>query len=343
MWGKVRGHDRLALSFDRLVQRDRLAHAYLFCGPEGVGKKLFAQELGKAILCENRGEKLVACGKCPGCIQVEAGSHPDYVTVGRPEDKNDLPIDTIREVCQGFGLKPARGRGRIAVINDADDLNEESSNCFLKTLEEPPPRSLLILVGAAPDQQLATIRSRCQVVTFPPLADEDVRAILLEHEIKEPAELDRLVRFGHGSPGRALALADESLWEFRRQFLAGLSQKGFDVIAQMKTWAEFIEIAGKEASLQRRRASLMIGLVIEFFRQVLIQHSGADGTGFAAEDFEAAERLAQIVSVEATLNVLDRLLLAAQHIQRNVGITLTIEAMLDALSQQLLGTAAKKS
>jgi DNA polymerase-3 subunit delta' len=343
MWGKVRGHDRLAMSFDRLVQRDRLAHAYLFCGPEGVGKKLFAQELGKALLCENRGGQLAACGNCPGCVQVEAGSHPDYVSVGRPEDKNELPINTIREVCQGFGLKAARGRGRVAVINDADDLNEESSNCFLKTLEEPPPQSLLILVGASPDQQLATIRSRCQVVNFHPLSDDDVRAILLEHAVKDPATLERLVKFGHGSPGRALALADEALWEFRRQFLAGLSQRGFDVVGQMKTWAEFIEGAGKESSLQRRRASLMIGLVIEFFRQVMTLQSGADATDFAAEDYAAAQRVAQLVSVDVALILLDRLLLAAQQIDRNVGITLTVEAMLDALSHHLLGTIAKKS
>src|SRR5260370_953964 len=169
MWGKIVGHDRLARAFESLVNRDRLAHAYLFCGPAGVGKRMFAVELGKALLCERVDKKLAACGKCPSCLQVAAGSHPDFVISGRPEESNEVPIETIRELCQGFGLKSARGRGRIAILDDADDLNDASANCFLKTLEEPPPRSLLLLIGTSADRQLPTIRSRCQIVTFAPL------------------------------------------------------------------------------------------------------------------------------------------------------------------------------
>jgi DNA polymerase-3 subunit delta' len=335
MWGKVRGHDRWAQIFDRLVQRNRLAHAYLFCGPAGIGKRMFAEELGKALLCEKRGEKLASCGTCPACLQVAARSHPDFVEVGRPEEKSELPIDIVREICQGYGLKSARGKGRIAIIDDADDLNEESSNCFLKTLEEPPPRSLLILVGESPDQQLATIRSRCQIVNFLPLADEEVRAILTEHDIKEPALLDRLVTFGHGSPGRALALSDESLWEFRRQFLDSLTKPHFNAVGQMRAWASFIGEAGKEPVLHRRRASLMIDLVIEFFRHVLAVQSGTAGSKFAAEDRNLARHVGLAIDVEATLAILDRLLLAAQHIERNVSVGLATEALLDAVSQQL--------
>ncbi len=335
MWGRVRGHDRWADTFDRLVQRNRLAHAYLFCGPAGIGKRLFAEELGKAILCEKRGEKLAACGACPACLQVAARSHPDFVEVGRPEEKSELPIETVREICQGFGLKSARGKGRIAVIKDADDLNEESSNCFLKTLEEPPPRSLLILVGESPDQQLATIRSRCQVVNFLPLPDVDVRTILTEHEITEPATLDRLVMFGQGSPGRALALSDEALWEFRRQFLDSLARPPFDAVGQMRAWTAFIEEAGKEPILHRRRARLMIDLVLEFFRHVLAVQSGTVESRFSVEENTLAFEVGQAIDMDATLAILDRLLLAAQHIERNVSVGLATEALLDGLSQRL--------
>ena len=334
MWGKILGHDRLVQSFERLVQRDRLAHAYLFCGPEGVGKRLFATELGKALLCERAGAKLEACDQCSSCVQVAAGSHPDFIVVGRPEDKNVLPIETIRELCQGFGLKSARGRGRVAVLDDADDLNDEAANCFLKTLEEPPPRALFMLIGSSADFQLPTIRSRCQIVSFAPLTDDQMHCVLQVKGVTYPPMLDRLIRFGHGSPGQALALADEALWEFRRQFLACLDHRDFDAVAQTRAWTEFIEEAGKESAAQRRRVSMLLGLVIEFFRQVLlVDDSTTDG-----DESALALRLGNRLPAETTLAILERLLLAALQIERFVSVSLVVEALLDALSHHLRGS-----
>ena len=95
------------------MRRGRLAHAYLFAGPAGVGKHLFAQELARALLCENPpGERLEACDCCAACAQVGAGSHPDLFRVGRPEDSQDLPIEAMRELTRNLSLKPARGRGK---------------------------------------------------------------------------------------------------------------------------------------------------------------------------------------------------------------------------------------
>lgn len=335
MWGKVLGHDRLAQAFESLVARDRLAHAYLFCGPAGVGKRMFATELGKALLCERADKKLEACGECPSCLQVAAGSHPDFVVACRPEERNELPIETIRELCQGFGLKSARGRGRIAILDDADDLNEESANCFLKTLEEPPPRALLLLIGTSADRQLPTIRSRCQTVTFAPLKNADLRTVLQANGITDPTSLERLLRFGEGSPGRALALADDALWEFRRQFLVSLNQRSFDAIGQMRAWMQFIEEAGKEGAAQRRRTTMILGLVIDFFRQVLVVGSETENTQFEAEESAVIQRLAGILSAETILAILERLLLASQQVDRRVSIVLIVEAMLDALAQKL--------
>ena len=160
-WQRVRGHEAQVEAFRRAARRGRLAHAYLFTGPAGVGKRLFAVELAKALLCEgNAGDELEACDRCPACAQVEAGTHPDFYPAARPADALEFPIELMRELCQGFALKSARGRGKVVVIDGADDLNRESANCFLKTLEEPPPRSVLILIGSSPDRQLSTIVSR---------------------------------------------------------------------------------------------------------------------------------------------------------------------------------------
>jgi DNA polymerase III subunit delta' len=334
---KVVGHDRLIQGFERTVKRCRLAHAYLFSGPAGVGKRLFATELARALFCEQRGGRLEACDSCPSCVQVAAGSHPDLSITGRPEESLEIPIDTMREFCQGFGLKPARGRGRIAILDDADDLNDESANCFLKTLEEPPQGSLLLLIGTSPDRQLLTIRSRCQLVTFAPLGNESMRAVLQSHRIAD-ADLDRLVAIGQGSPGRALALADPSLWDFRRQFLATLEKSPFTAFEQMRVWMRFIEEAGKESALQRRRAAILVNLVLDFFRQVLIaQSAGAFQSVFGPAESESIQRLAARLSAERLLDILERLLQAEQQIERRVQLVLVVEAMLDALAQQLGG------
>ncbi len=221
-WKRVRGHEAQAEAFARAVRRGRLAHAYLFVGPPGVGKRLFAVELAKALLCEGPHDdgRLEACDHCPSCAQVDAGTHPDFLTAARPPEKAEFPIELMRELCQHFSLKAARGRGKIVVIDDADDLNDESANCFLKTLEEPPPGSVLILIGTSTDRQKATIVSRCQVVRFQPPPPEAVAEVLQANGVEDAAVRERLVRLG-GGPGPALALADPALWEFRDTLLTG--------------------------------------------------------------------------------------------------------------------------
>src|SRR5204862_1598144 len=126
--------------------------------------------------------------------------HPDFFPARRPEEAHEFPIELMRELCVAFSLKSARGHGKVVLIDDADDLNEESANCFLKTLEEPPPRSVLILIGSSPERQLPTIVSRCQVVRFAPLTDDLVRKVLSANEVTEPRLRGRLVRLSAGSP-----------------------------------------------------------------------------------------------------------------------------------------------
>ena len=174
-WQRVRGHDGLVEAFDRVVQRGRLAHAYFFAGPSGVGKRLFANELAKALLCESTAKsRLEACDHCSACLQVDAGSHPDFFVVSKPPDTVTIPIESMRDLSRDLSHKPARGHGKIAIVDDADYLTDPTTpaaaNAFLKTLEEPPPRSVLILIGTDSDLQLPTIISRCQIVRFSAVA-----------------------------------------------------------------------------------------------------------------------------------------------------------------------------
>src|SRR5947209_1144850 len=132
-WRLVKGHESQMEAFARAVARGRLAHAYLFTGPHGVGKRLFAQGLAKTLLCESPPSgRFDACDRCVSCKLMDAGTHPDFFAVTRPEDKQDLPIEVVRQLCADLAMKPARGSRKIAVVDDADDLNDQSANCFLK-------------------------------------------------------------------------------------------------------------------------------------------------------------------------------------------------------------------
>jgi DNA polymerase-3 subunit delta' len=326
----------VAEAFDRAWRRGRLAHAYLFTGPPGVGKKLFAVELARALLCESPPpDRLEACDRCPACAQVEAGTHPDFFSAGRPEEGHDLPIEVVRELCAGFSLKPARGHGKVAILDDADDLNDAAANCFLKTLEEPPSRSVLILVGTSPDRQLTTIVSRCQVVRFAPLAEDLVAELLRAEGMDDLAMVGRLARLSGGSPGLARSLADPALWEFRRTLLAGLARPQPDSVALAKALTEFVEEAGKESAAQRRRAGLVLRLVIEFLQDALTKSAGGTPRLLEPDDAAALQGLVSRADPDRLLDVLDRCLEGDAQIDRKVQLVLALEGLVDALGQLL--------
>ena len=335
-WERVRGHDAVVKAFESAARRGRLAHAYLFAGLPGVGKRLFAVELAKALLCDAPPDgRLAACDRCPSCVQVEADTHPDYVFAARPPDKHEWPIELMREVLHSFALKSARGRGKVAVLDDADDFNEESANAFLKTLEEPPPRSVLLLLGTSPDRQLPTIVSRCQVVRFAPLPEPLVAELLRTQGVEDEATARRLAGLAGGSPGQAKALADPALWAFRRTFLDKLTATPPDSVGLAAAFVAFVEEAGKESAAQRERAGLVLRLVIDFLNDALRVQLGGEPRRAEPGEQRALEELARRAGGDKLLDALERCLEGDLHIDRRVQLVLALEALVDDLGEKL--------
>jgi DNA polymerase-3 subunit delta' len=326
--------------FDRARQRGRLAHAYLFIGPPGVGKRLFATELARALLCENPPSgDLEACDKCSACVQVQAGTHPDLFVVTQPEDSQVMPIDLMRDLSRNLSLKAARGRGKVAIVDDADNLydpisNHAAANSFLKTLEEPPPGSVLILIGTNPDLQLTTIVSRCQVVRFSPLPPNIMQDLLRGTGMQDQAAIERLARLSGGSMGQAQALADPSLWQFRRQLLQGLTQPLVDSVGLAKEWTRFVEEKGKESAVQRRRAALVLTLFIDALHDALRLRLGAEPLSAEPEDVRWLKELAKRADPDKLIALLERCLEADYQIDRRVQLVLVLEGLMDALGQR---------
>ncbi len=330
-WHSVRGHDAIVHDLQQSLNQGRFPHAMLFVGLDGIGKRTFARKLAQSLLCETTLEaELDPCETCPGCLQVAGGTHPDLVEVARPDDKHELPISVIRSLCQEFGLKPARGIRKVAIVNDADDLNDEAANAFLKTLEEPPPNAVLILIGTSPELQLETITSRCRVVHFQPLPESDIAELLLEKGIaSDPTAAIALAALGEGSIRRATELAGEELGRFRRDLIDELANdRGFDAGALAQRFLAHVKQAGKESVDQRRRASLLIGELARFFRGILWQTAGLIAPCPDQADRSAVFALANRLEPEDVFVLADRCIEADYHVQRKLYMPLILESLL---------------
>ncbi len=344
-WQSIEGHDDVVDAFRRALARGRLASTFLFVGPGGVGKRMFAEKLAQSLLCQRSpDEALNPCGTCDACAQVIARTHPDLLIIEKPADKSFIPLDAfvgdkehrMREgLCHDIALKPFMGGRRVAIVDDADYLNEEGANALLKTLEEPPPRSVLILIGNSTDRQLPTIRSRCQVVRFRPL-DRDYLAGILESDgtVADASQAQRLASMADGSVARAVALADEELWTFRERLLSALAAPAVPSVMLTQACCEFVDAAGKEAALRRARTRQIMTFAADFYRQVLRVQNGleADGDAPLVRTVEKHQQVAT-TSPDATAACIERTLAAVGHVDRNAHQATSIGCWLDDLAE----------
>jgi DNA polymerase-3 subunit delta' len=155
---RVKDQDVAIATLKMAIRKNRLAHAYLFEGPDGVGKKLTAEAFAKAVNCEKGGDD--SCDTCWSCLRIGELTHPDVTLIEPVKAGRAIHVDTMQELIERSSLKPYRAKYRVAILVDAERMNDAAANKFLKTLEEPPGNSLFILVSHSPEQLPATIVSR---------------------------------------------------------------------------------------------------------------------------------------------------------------------------------------
>jgi len=341
-WQNIRGHDRVVEKFRRALQKGRLASTFLFVGPAGIGKRAFALKLAQGFLCERvPAERLEPCGECPSCHQVLSLNHPDVDLVAKPADRAFIPVELLigdlehrmrAGLCYNIALKPYSGRQKIAIIDDADYLNKEGANCLLKTLEEPPPDSVLILIGTSEQRQLPTIRSRCQIVRFAPLAEGDIANLLVEKGLCPDASAARVAAsHSEGSLERAVWWTDSGVVEFRAELLRILRQADFELQPAAKMIGQFVEEAGKESALKRQRLRFVVSLAEELYRAALVTRESGQTVrdGELKAGVDAALRW---MPVDAAAVCLEVCLDAYAHIDANVNQATFIDWWLDELA-----------
>ena len=233
MFSTLIGNDEVKESLRRLLADGRVPGSLLFTGEHGIGKKLFALELAKALNCRNR-NGVEACDQCSSCKRISRSTFPSFgkdeddktrliwsehtdVAMVRPH-KQIIRVLPMRELEREANFRPFEGAARVFIVEDADYMNEPASNALLKTLEEPPPTSHLVLTTSNPTSLLATIRSRCQIIRFAPVAVEEIEQFLIEQKSLPAADAQLLARTAQGSIGRALA-ADVGTHRARREMM----------------------------------------------------------------------------------------------------------------------------
>ncbi len=250
----ILGQSRPKKILTNALQSSSVAHAYLFYGPESVGKKKLAIALAKALNCKEA-DPLDACDECEPCRKIERGIHPDFFYLepvkSTPTSREAvIKIEVIRELQKKLAYLPYEGKTKVVVIDSAELMNPQAMNSFLKTLEEPPSSTVLLLISSNPNRMLPTLLSRCQGIQFHRLAFSDIRTIIQSQPQEEgkpwtESELDFRVHRSQGSVDRALTGDIDEIESLREQLLEVLEKVSFDrmdiVFAFAKVWARHTE------------------------------------------------------------------------------------------------------
>ncbi len=276
----ILGQDWVVSHLKTAMFKGRLSHAYLFLGPEGVGKASTARALAAALNCAQPADDGDACGICPSCRRLKAGTHPDFLVISPEESKAQIGIEQIRELRRLTAYPPLGGGWRVVLIKPAEALsaqNDAAANALLKTLEEPPPRHLLVLTARGEADLLPTIVSRCHKLAFAPLPSALIIRELESRRGLPPAQAALVAALSGGSLGRALVLDPEELVRQRDQALADLAQLNRGSATAVLEWAQ---------RLTKNRGDLDDFLLLAqlWYRDLLLSYFQAPASHLAHQD-----------------------------------------------------------
>lgn len=298
---RIIGQDQATQLLQNALEKGSLAHALLFAGPAGVGKRMAADEVARALLCREGPSS--SCGKCPSCHRVDIATHGDLYVVEPEPGRSGITIQQVRDLGAALSESPMEGERKAAIIDPADSMTTEAQNCLLKTLEEPPADTTLLLIAENTDLLLPTVRSRCRRVNFRPLDAELIERLLIERgeEAESAAVLARVAR---GSLRRALELSDGAAASERTEILEALAGKDeidHDVLADMLSGG-----GGGSLKERRERATLRLETLHSFLVDCMrVSAGGAPGTNLdmrsAVERFAGRRDFDELTHLEKEL------------------------------------------
>ncbi len=310
----------------------RLPHAFLFRGPDGIGKRLFARSLAASINCRSR-KGADGCGVCPSCRKYSSGNHPDFKVIS-PE-KNTIRINTIREMNRSLAYPPYESFQRVILLEDIHVMRQEAANSLLKTLEEPPEDNLFILTAELSKEVLPTIISRCQVVPFFSLSSTESCRILQMHDPELGEKRAFLFsRLAEGSPGKALSFRQTEMIDILEKVVAVLHDPAYHSDDRI---GGVLQVAASMADLNEHLPAFF-GLLRIWIRDLILV-STSQQKRIDLEFMEAMVRRewGEIIPVDRLFDKLSIIDQAQRELNRNCNKTFVCEVLLFKLQKGLTG------
>lgn len=315
-FSQILGHERQKDILRRAVDSGRLAHAYLFEGPEGIGKRLMALALVRAVFCQDGN----GCGNCSACRKVDHHNHPDLHIL--EPDGASIKIEQIRGLQKELSYRPLEAPKKVCLIDGAEKLNPSAGNSLLKTLEEPTGDALLILITARPEGVLSTIRSRCQRLPFVRLPQEKLRQVLLERLGVDETQSHILTALSEGSFKKALGKDRDLYLDKRRTLLKALTALSPGSIIPL------FELA-RQLSEQKEQLPEILEMFQAFYRDLLLFRHGRPEQELVNIDLlDKIRRTAGRETVASLLRKLDAIVASRRQLERNVNRQLAMDVLL---------------
>lgn len=315
----VYGHESQISFLQQVASFGKTAHAYLFVGPDGIGKRLVAVSFAASLLCPDGG-----CGSCPVCERTIKGTHPDTIHIS-PVGSN-IRIQDIREAIMATAIRPLEGSKRIIIINEADLMSEPAANAVLKTLEEPRRGNVFLLITARPHKLSLTITSRCQILSFSPLSGAQLTSFLADKTDLPKEKIEIIAALAEGSVSKALFLARGEYLSLREGLKHTLKQA-----IESKNLAPVI--LSRFLAQEKIEIEEKLNILTSLFRDALWFRETGSREGIVNLDFiDVIKILAQALDPGQMIKNIQILARANQNLEQNVNKSLTLEASLFSLS-----------
>jgi len=317
----VLGHPRPIRMLSRAVTNDKVAHSYLFLGKDGIGKRFAALQFAKTLNCLEGGtENADACDQCVSCKKMNNSLHPDLLIL-EPTNQT-LKVDQVKRMQRDLVYRPYEGKKRVCIVTSADRMAPNMSNILLKTLEEPPLHTVIVLLASNIRLVLPTILSRCQVIRFHPLPVPIVSKWLMEQKGVIKAEAHLLASLSEGSPGKALEIREEIREIPREELLKDLVGLRSLSLQKVEYWSESLPS-------QREALLLILEVIKTLLRDLVMVKTVKDRSILLHSDLgKAMEAIAGNWGLSDLLNRMEAVHQATLAVRRNANTALSLEAMM---------------